>query len=79
MFSKCRVHSYASVASSVLLPEVDIGRGVRLNRCVIDHGCTIPDGMILGENSGHDAERFHVTERGITLVTRQMLARLQAP
>ena len=77
LFSKCRVHSYASVASSVLLPEVEVGRGVRMNHCVIDHGCTIPDGMIIGENPEHDVERFYVTERGITLVTRQMLSKLK--
>ncbi|MBX9606600.1 MAG: glucose-1-phosphate adenylyltransferase [Gammaproteobacteria bacterium] len=76
LFSKCRVHSYASVDSSVLLPEVEVGRGVRLHRCVIDHGCKIPDGMIIGENPELDAARFNVTERGITLVTRDMLAKL---
>ncbi len=77
LFSNCRIHSYASVDSSVLLPAVEVGRGVRLNRCVIDHGCTIPDGMIIGENADHDAERFHLTDSGITLVTRAMLARLE--
>jgi glucose-1-phosphate adenylyltransferase len=76
LFSKCRVHSYASVEGSVLLPEVDVGRGVRLKRCVIDHGCRIPEGMIIGENPELDERRFHRTERGITLVTRDMLARL---
>jgi glucose-1-phosphate adenylyltransferase len=78
LFSKCRVHSYASVDGSVLLPEVEVGRGVRLNRCVIDHGCRIPDGTIIGENAELDATRFHRTDRGITLVTRAMLARLVA-
>ena len=67
LFSKCRIHSYASVDSSVLLPEVVVGRGVRLNHVIVDHGCTIPDGMIIGENAELDSERFHRTERGITL------------
>jgi glucose-1-phosphate adenylyltransferase len=75
LFSQCRVHSYASVDGSVLLPAVEVGRGVRLKRCVIDHGCRIPDGMIIGENPELDARRFHRTERGVTLVTRDMLAR----
>ncbi len=77
LFSKCRVHSYASVDSSVLLPEVTIGRGARLRKCVIDHGCAIEDGMIIGENEAHDKERFHRTEKGVTLVTREMLKRLK--
>jgi glucose-1-phosphate adenylyltransferase len=78
LFSKCRIHSYASVDSSVLLPEVVVGRGVRLNHCIVDHGCTIPDGMIIGENAELDTERFHRTERGITLVTKEMLKHLAA-
>jgi glucose-1-phosphate adenylyltransferase len=77
LFSKCRIHSYASVDSSVLLPEVVVGRGARIRKCVIDHGCEIEDGMIIGENEEHDRERFHRTEKGVTLVTKEMLARLK--
>ena len=77
LFSKCRVHSYASVDSSVLLPEVTIGRGARLRKCVIDHGCVIADGMIIGENEAQDKARFHRTDKGVTLVTKEMLKRLK--
>ena len=77
LFSKCRVHSYASVESSVLLPEVTIGRGARLRNCVVDHGCAIEDGMIVGENEAQDKARFHRTEKGVTLVTKEMLKRLK--
>ncbi|MEQ1805854.1 MAG: glucose-1-phosphate adenylyltransferase [Burkholderiaceae bacterium] len=76
LFSSVRVHSYASVNWSVLLPDVQVGRGVRLHRTVIDHGCTIPDGMVIGEDAEADAARFERSENGITLVTRDMLARL---
>ncbi len=76
LFSSVRVHSYASVNWSVLLPDVQVGRGVRLHRSVIDHGCTIPDGMVIGEDAEADAARFERSENGITLVTRDMLARL---
>jgi glucose-1-phosphate adenylyltransferase len=76
LFSSVRVHSYASVNWSVLLPEVQVGRGARVNRAVIDHGCVIPDGMSIGEDAQADAARFERSENGITLVTRDMLARL---
>ena len=76
LFSKCRVHSYAKVDWSVLLPEVQVGRKARLTRCVVDRGCVIPDGMVIGEDPELDAERFHVTESGITLVTPRLLAKL---
>jgi glucose-1-phosphate adenylyltransferase len=76
LFSSVRVHSYSLVEWSVLLPEVEIGRHVRLNRVVIDRGCRIPDGMVIGHDAEADAKRFFRTENGITLVTSAMLAAL---
>jgi len=58
------------------LPDVEIGRGARLNRCIIDHGVSIPAGMVIGENHEDDARRFRRTPNGITLVTRKMLERI---
>ncbi len=78
LFSGVRVHSYADVQWSVLLPEVQVGRHVRLKRVVVDRGCHIPDGLVVGEDAEADAARFHRTESGITLITAQMLARLAA-
>jgi glucose-1-phosphate adenylyltransferase len=76
LFSSCRVHSYAKINWSVLLPEVEVGRGARLNRCIIDHGVSIPPGMVIGEDPDEDARHFRRTGNGIVLVTRQMLGRL---
>jgi len=70
------VHSYSNVNWSVLLPEVQLGRGARVTRCVIDRGCLIPDGMVIGEDAALDAQRFYRSENGITLVTREMLDKL---
>ncbi len=57
----------------MLLPNVQIGRGARLTRTVIDRGCQIPDGMVIGEDAELDAQRFHRSANGICLVTRDML------
>ena len=76
LFSSVRVHSYASVASSVLLPGVSVGHHARLRRVVVDRGCTVPDGMVIGEDAEADAANFLRSENGITLVTADMLARL---
>jgi glucose-1-phosphate adenylyltransferase len=73
LFSSARVHSYAQVDWSVLLPSVEVGRHARLNRVVVDRGCVIPDGMVIGHDAEEDARRFHRSEGGITLVTREML------
>ena len=76
LYSSVRVHSYASVEWSVLLPQVVIGRHARLNRVVVDRGCVIPDGMVIGEDADVDAARFFRSEKGITLVTQPMLEAL---
>ena len=77
LFSLVRVHSFASVNWSVLLPGVQVGRGAKLTRTVIDRDCVIPDGMVIGDDAAADAARFHRTESGITLVTRHMLDALE--
>jgi len=76
LFSSVRVHSHASVNWAVLLPDVQVGRRARLSRVVIDRGCEIPDDLVVGEDAVEDARRFHRSEQGITLVTRDMLAKL---
>jgi len=77
LFSNVRVHSYSSASWAVLLPGVQVGRGARVTRVVVDRGCEIPDGMVIGEDAALDAQRFFRTENGITLVTREMLAKIQ--
>jgi len=69
-----RIHSYSSVKDSVLLPRVEVGRHCRIQKAVIDKGCIIPDGTIIGEDPVADAERFYLEEEsGIVLVTPDML------
>ena len=76
LFSKCRVHSHSTVNWSVLLPHVEVGRHVRLDRVVVDRGCRLPDGLVVGEDPVEDARRFRRTDSGITLITQAMLDRL---
>ncbi len=78
LFSQVRVHSYTSVNWSVLLPNVTVGRRVYLNRVIVDRAVEIPDDTVIGQDAAEDARRFHRTESGITLVTRDMIARMVA-
>jgi len=73
LFSDVRVNSYSEVTDSVILPKVDIGLYVRLNRVVVDKGCRIPDGLEVGFDREKDRQRFYVTDRGVTLITPEML------
>lgn len=73
LYSNVRVHSFSHVEDSVLLPNVEVGRNATLKRVVVDKNCIIPDDMVVGVNRAEDAERFFVTDKGITLITPEML------
>ena len=73
LFSDVRVHSYCNVEGSVILPKVTVNRHVVLKNVVVDRGCIIPEGMQIGVDLNLDAKRFYVSEKGIVLVTPDML------
>ena len=76
LFSNCRVNSFAKTHEAVLLPEVEIGRHARLTKVVLDRGCRIREGLVIGEDPDLDAKRFYRSDDGVTLVTAEMLAAL---
>jgi glucose-1-phosphate adenylyltransferase len=76
LFSKCRINSYCTVEGAVLLPGVEVGRHARVRNVVVDRGCRIPEGLVVGEDAAADAARFFRTEHGVTLVTQDMLDRM---
>ncbi len=70
LFSRVRLHSYAQVIDSVLLPNVSVGRHSRLRRAIVDSDVEIPPDTVIGENLDQDARRFTVTNQGVILVCR---------
>lgn len=68
--SRVRVNSFATIEDSVLFPQVEVGRGARLRRCIVDKGVRIPPGEVIGEDPERDAERFTVSEGGVVVVSR---------
>ncbi|MBL8254494.1 MAG: glucose-1-phosphate adenylyltransferase [Candidatus Competibacter sp.] len=73
LFSGVQVHSYVKLRDAVVLPGVDIGRYCQLDRVIIDRACIIPPGTVVGANPEEDARRFYRTEKGVVLITREML------
>jgi glucose-1-phosphate adenylyltransferase len=76
LFTGVRVNSYAALTEAVVLPSVQIGRGARLNKVVIDRGVVIPEGLVVGEDAKLDAQRFRRTDKGVCLITQIMIDRL---
>lgn len=73
IFHRVKIGSGSSIKSSVLLPEVTIGKNCRLDRCIIDRGCQIPDELVIGEDAIFDALHFYRSPNGIVLITPKML------
>ncbi len=73
LFSNVRVNSYSTIEDSVVLPEANIGRDCRIKKAIIEKGCEIPKGMVIGEDRAEDEKRFFVSPGGVVLVTPDML------
>jgi glucose-1-phosphate adenylyltransferase len=77
LFSDVRIDERSRINRSVILPHVEIGTSCVIEGAIVDEGCEIPNGMQIGVNAQEDAKRFHVTEKGVVLVTADMLRSLQ--
>lgn len=73
LFSQVKVHSFSEVSGSVIYPDVDVGRHCQIRNALIDRGCRIPAGTHIGFDEVADRKRFHVSPRGIVLITPEML------
>jgi len=71
-----RVNSYSFVTDSVIFPDVDVGRGARLHRCIVDKGVKIPPGERIGEDLERDRQRFSVSDSGIVVVARDAFGQI---
>ncbi len=65
------VHSWAYVSSSIIFPDVVVGRRARVHRTIVDKGVEIPPGFSVGLDPEKDRKRgFHVTESGIVVIPK---------
>jgi glucose-1-phosphate adenylyltransferase len=76
LFTGVKMGSFSSVERGVILPYCNIGRGARLKNVILDSGVRIPEGLVVGEDPVLDATRFTRTEKGVCLITKDMIAKL---
>ena len=67
---RCNLAWGSTIQESVLLGDVKIGEGCRIRRAIIDKHVEIAPGVVIGENSAHDRERFTVSDEGIIVVPK---------
>jgi glucose-1-phosphate adenylyltransferase len=77
LFSTVRINSYTTVEGAVVLPGSSIGRHCTLKKVIIDRGVEIPEGMVVGEDPILDAQRFYRTDKGVVLITQDMIEALE--
>jgi len=73
VFFAVTMNCFSVIKDSVILPKVSIGKHCRITRTIIEKGCDIPDGTVIGEDRDEDDEKFYVSKEGIVLVTKKML------
>jgi glucose-1-phosphate adenylyltransferase len=71
------VEERSYIESSVILPDARIGPGCSVKKAIIDTGGVVPPHTRIGLDPEEDARRFYMTDKGVALVTREMLAKLR--
>jgi len=66
-----RIHSYCLIEDTVIMNRVEVGRGCRIRRAIIDKNAYIPPGTEIGYNPEKDREHHYVSDTGIVVVPRE--------
>jgi glucose-1-phosphate adenylyltransferase len=67
-----RVEEQARVTESIIMDGTILGRGCVVHRAIIDKGVHLPEGFTIGVDTRADRDRYVVTDRGVTVVPREM-------
>lgn len=62
------VDDEASVYGAILFGGVHVGKGARIQKCIVDKDVVIPDGEEIGFDITRDRERFLVSDSGVVVV-----------
>ncbi len=65
-----RIHSYSQIEDSVIMDWVEIGRGCKIRRAIVDKSNVVPPGTEIGYDLAKDRKRYFVSETGIVVLGR---------
>lgn len=69
LFSNVHIHELSEVHNTLILPQAKIGTRCRIRNAIIDCNTILPDGCEIGFNHAEDRKRYHISEKGIVVVT----------
>lgn len=67
-----RINSYAVVEASILMDGVNVGRGCKIRKAIIDKRTKIPPGTVIGYDYSEDRKRFAISKNGVVIVPKEM-------
>ncbi len=67
-----KINSYCDIKNSIIFDKVEIGRGCKIQRTIIDKYVKIPPKTIIGYDLEKDRKLYHVTESGIVVIPRSV-------
>jgi len=73
LYWNVKVADGSDLQGVLALPDCEIGPGCRLKRVILDNGCILPAGTVIGEDWRDDRNRFDISDNGIVVVNRKML------
>ncbi len=65
-----RINSYSQIEECIIFEGVEVGRNVRLRRCIVDKDIRIPAGEEIGYDIYKDRQRFTVTDDDIVVIPK---------
>jgi glucose-1-phosphate adenylyltransferase len=65
-----RIHSYSHIEDSVIMDWVEIGRGCKIRRAIIDKANVIPSGTQIGYDIEKDRERYTISPNAVVVLSR---------
>jgi glucose-1-phosphate adenylyltransferase len=65
-----RIEPGAEVIDSILLEDTSLGRGVRLQKVIIDKTSSIPEGFDIGYDAEKDSRNFKISRGGVRVVPK---------
>lgn len=64
------IHSYSEVRQSILMEDVEVGRGSRIRMAIIDKHVVIPPETHIGFDPEEDRKKYYVSPKGVVVIPK---------